>query len=168
MLPAQIAVKLYRLSRFFYTHHLIFFSKIIKLLMLYACSLEIDYRVKIGNNFNIYHGFGVVVGGGKIGNNVHINQGVTIGGNWGKIKGEQNSPEIGDNVWIMSGAKVLGPIKVGNNVLIGANAVVIKDVPDNVVVGGVPAKIIREIEDFDTILLSGARPWLNMEIFEEK
>lgn len=73
----------------------------------------------------------------KIGKNCHIYQQVTIGYN-----GVQ-APIIGNNVRICCGAKVIGGIRVGNNVVIGANAVVCKDVPDNVIVGGVPAKVIK-------------------------
>ncbi len=65
---------------------------------------------------------------------------MTIGGRSGK----ENVPVIGNDVYIATGAKILGDIKVGNNVIIGANAVVIKDVPDNCVVAGVPAKIIKQ------------------------
>lgn len=74
-----------------------------------------------------------------IGNNVQIDQYVTIGGRVGA-----GSPVIGNNVRIGAGAKVLGPITVGENSLIGANAVVIKDVPPNVTVVGIPAKIVRK------------------------
>lgn len=69
-----------------------------------------------------------------------IGQGVTIGGK----SGWYEVPVIGDDVIINAGARILGPVKIGNNVIIGANAVVVKDVPDNCVVAGVPARIIRE------------------------
>ena len=87
-----------------------------------------------------YGGIGVVIHNrAVIGNNCMIGQGVTIGGK----SGWYEVPIIGDNVVISAGARLLGPIKIGNNVIIGANAVVVKDVPDNCVVAGVPAKIIR-------------------------
>lgn len=76
-----------------------------------------------------------------IGNGATIYSGVTIG----KKDKHTSMPVIGDNVTIGSGAKILGDITIGNNVVIGANSVVIKDVPDNVVVAGVPAKKIVEI-----------------------
>ena len=65
---------------------------------------------------------------------------VTVGGKSGHFE----VPVIGDNVYLATGAKILGPIKIGNNVTVGANAVVIKDVPDNCVVAGIPAKIIKK------------------------
>ena len=76
----------------------------------------------------------------KIGENCHIYQQVTIGFNG------TEQPVIGNNVRICCGAKVIGGVNIGNNVVIGANAVVVKDVPDNVVVAGVPAKIIKQLE----------------------
>ncbi len=91
----------------------------------------------IGPGLFIQHGFSSIVFG-DLGSNCWINQQVTIG-----TKDNNGYPHIGDNVIITSGAKVLGNIKIGNNVTIGANAVVIKDVPDNCVVGGVPAHIIK-------------------------
>lgn len=89
----------------------------------------------------IQHGFSSTIGAEKIGSNCRVFQQVTIGWNGGK------RPVIGDNVIICCGAKVIGGITVGNNVTIGANAVVCKDVPDNCVVGGVPAKIIKRLAD---------------------
>lgn len=88
----------------------------------------------------IQHGFSTIINAKKIGKNCHIYQQVTIGFNG------TESPIIGDNVRICCGAKVIGGIHVGNNVVIGANAVVCKDIPDNVVVAGVPAKIIRNLQ----------------------
>lgn len=87
-----------------------------------------------------YGGSGVVIHNRvKIGKNCIINPGVTIGGR-SRI---YEVPEIGDNVFIAGGAKILGNVKVGDNVIIGANAVVIDNVPDNCIVAGIPAKIIR-------------------------
>lgn len=91
----------------------------------------------IGPGLFIQHGFATVIAAKKIGKHCFVNQQVTIGynGNY--------APIIGDNVMITCGAKVIGKVKVGNNVKIGANAVVVKDVPDNVTVVGVPAYIIK-------------------------
>lgn len=103
--------------------------------------IQIPAATQIGNGFYIgHHGTIVVNGGTVIGRNVNISQGVTLGqANRGEHKGV---PTIGDNVYISPGAKIIGAVKVGNNVAIGANAVVTHDVPDNACVAGVPARII--------------------------
>ena len=89
----------------------------------------------------IDHGMGVVIGEtAEVGDNVTIYHGVTLGGT-GKDKGKRH-PTVKDNVIIGAGAKVLGPITIGNNVKVGANSVVLKDVPDNATAVGMPAKII--------------------------
>lgn len=93
---------------------------------------------EIGGGLYIQHGFATMIAAKSIGENCWINQQVTIGYN-----GQGDPPVIGDDVTITCGAKVLGPIHVGNCVTVGANAVVIRDVPDNCVVGGVPAKILK-------------------------
>lgn len=92
----------------------------------------------IGGGLFIQHGFSTVIAAERIGRHCFINQQVTIG-----YKGDK-APVLGDNVIVTCGAKVLGNITVGNNVVIGANAVVVKDVPNDVVVGGVPATIIKK------------------------
>ena len=103
--------------------------------------IQIPAATQIGNGFYIgHHGTIVVNGGAVIGRNVNISQGVTLGqANRGEHKGV---PTIGDNVYIGSGAKIVGAVKVGNNVAICANAVVTHDVLDNACVAGVPARII--------------------------
>ena len=93
---------------------------------------------EIGGGLYIQHGFATMVAAKSIGENCWINQQVTIGYN-----GQGDPPVIGDNVTITCGAKVLGSIHVGNHVVVGANAVVIRDVPDHCVVGGIPARILR-------------------------
>lgn len=109
-----------------------------------------------------YGGIGIVIHSrAVIGCNCLIGQNVTIGGK----SGWYEVPVIGDNVHISAGARVLGPIRIGNNVIIGANAVVVKDVPDNCIVAGIPAKIIKEnisIEDFEgknALKYRGAASW---------
>lgn len=103
--------------------------------------IQMPYTTKIGEGFSIHHYSCIVIHGDSIiGKNLNIRQGVTIG--------EVNSkvPIIGNDVYIGAGAKVIGKVVIGNNVIIGANSVVTKDVPDNSVVAGVPAKIIRNIK----------------------
>ena len=96
-----------------------------------------------------YGGLGVVIhSDAVIGDNVHIDQGVTIGGN-GTVSGV---PRIESNVYIGAGAKLLGPIKIGEGSVVGANAVVLRDIPPRSLVVGVPAKIIRSDIDIETFL----------------
>jgi len=94
--------------------------------------------VEIGPGFFIQHGYATAVSAHRIGSNCSINQCAAIG--W---TDRTRPPIIGNNVHIKNGAKVLGPITVGDNVIVGANAVVVKNVPPNCVVTGVPARIVR-------------------------
>ncbi len=99
--------------------------------------IELPCEVEIGQNFVIDHFGGIVISGyAKFGNNCRIRNGVVVGL---QRVDQPIAPTFGDNVDIGAGAKVLGAIKVGNNVVIGANAVVIRDVPDNSIAAGVPA-----------------------------
>ena len=103
--------------------------------------IDLNPGMNLGRGFYIGH-FGTIIVSphAVIGDNCNISQGVTIGvAGKGESKGV---PVIGDRVYIGPGAKVLGKIRVGNNVAIGANAVIIKDVPDNAVVVGVPGKVV--------------------------
>lgn len=94
--------------------------------------------LEIGGGLYIQHGFSTMIAAKSIGKNCWINQQVTIG-----YRGNGDPPDIGDNVTITCGAKVLGSIHIGDHVVIGANAVVINDVPNNCTVGGIPAKILK-------------------------
>ncbi len=105
--------------------------------------IEIHPGATIGEGFFIDHGMGVVIGETAIiGDNVTLYQGVTLGGT-GKEKGKRH-PTVGNNVVIGAGAKILGNISIGDNSYIGSNAVVIKDVPDNSTVVGVPGRITKQ------------------------
>lgn len=96
--------------------------------------------IPIGRGFSLGHCFSIIVDAESIGDDVKIMQQVTIGRCIGGHR--PGIPTIGNHVVIGSGAKIIGKIKIGNNVFVGSNAVVTKDVPDNAIVGGVPAKII--------------------------
>ena len=92
----------------------------------------------IGPGLFIQHGFATIIAAKSIGSNCFINQQVTIG-----YLNKTDCPELGDNVTVNAGAKIIGNVKMGNNSIVGANAVVVKDVPNNCTVVGVPAYIIR-------------------------
>jgi len=96
------------------------------------------YTKDIGPGLFIQHGFASIISAEKIGRNCWINQQVTIG-----FSNDTDCPIIGDNVIIYAGAKVLGKVRIGNNSIVGANAVVVKDVPENCTVVGVPAHVVR-------------------------
>ena len=144
----------HKLSHFLYKHKWFFLARLISQIARFFTGIEIHPGATIGKGLCIDHGMGVVIGEtAEIGDDVLIYHGVTLGGT-GKDKGKRH-PTIGNGVVIGAGAKVLGPIKVGNNAKIGANAVVVKDVPEGATAVGIPAKnIIRtsatiiEISDF--------------------
>ncbi|MFA5142788.1 MAG: serine O-acetyltransferase [Candidatus Omnitrophota bacterium] len=120
-----------------------FFPRWVSQLGRFFTGIEIHPGARIGEGFFVDHGMGVVVGETAIiGDNVLLYQGVTLGGT-GKERGKRH-PTIGNNVVIGAGAKVLGNITVGDNSYIGSNAVVIKDVPPNSTVVGVPGRITRQ------------------------
>ena len=117
------------------------FSKIIYLHYSYKYGISIPFTCSIGKGFYIGHFGGIVVHNkAVIGSNCNISQGVTIGTS---ARGERKGcPKIGDYVYLGPGAKIFGAIKVGDNVAIGANCVVNKDIPSNAVVVGIPGKIV--------------------------
>lgn len=140
--PGLWAVLFYRLSHKLYNKKRFVFARIISQMARNLTGIEIHPGAKIGKNLFIDHGMGVVIGEtAEIGDNVTIYHGVTLGGT-GKDTGKRH-PTVEDNVVIGAGAKILGPILIGRNAKIGANAVVLKDVPPNVTVCGIPAKIVN-------------------------
>jgi serine O-acetyltransferase len=133
----------YRVAHFFYKIRLYFLARLLSQLSRLMTGIEIHPGSKIGKRFFIDHGMGVVIGEtAVIGDDVLIYQGVTLGGA-GLEKGKRH-PTIGDNVVIGAGAKILGNIKIGDSSYVGANAVVIKDVPANSTVVGVPGRITKQ------------------------
>lgn len=137
------AILLHRIAHFFQNKNMKLFARIISQLNRFFTGIEIHPGAKIGKGLFIDHGMGVVIGETtEIGNNVTIYQGATLGGT-GKETGKRH-PTIGDNVVISCGAKVLGPFKVGDNSKIGAGAVVLKEVPKDCTVVGVPGRIVRK------------------------
>ena len=133
----------HRAAHFLYNMRLYFFARFISQVTRFTTGIEIHPGAKIGKRFFIDHGMGVVIGETAIvGDNVLIYQGVTLGGT-GIVKGKRH-PTIGNNVVIGGGASVLGNITVGDNSYIGSNAVVIKDVPANSTVVGVPGRVTKQ------------------------
>jgi len=139
--PGLHALWIHRVAHRLYRWRLYTLARMLSHLGRWVTGIEIHPGARIGPGLFIDHGMGVVIGETtEIGRNVTIYQGVTLGGT-GKEKGKRH-PTIGDNVIISAGAKVLGAITIGANSRIGAGAVVIKPVPENCTVVGVPGRII--------------------------
>ncbi|KAB3533611.1 serine O-acetyltransferase [Alkaliphilus pronyensis] len=139
--PGLHAIIIHRFSHYLYKRGWVVLPRIISNIGRFFTGIEIHPAAQIGKRLFIDHGMGVVIGETtEIGDNVTIYQGATLGGT-GKEKGKRH-PTIGNNVVISSGAKVLGPFKVGDNSKIGAGSVVLKEVPANCTVVGVPGKIV--------------------------
>ena len=141
--PCIHALIAHRLSHFLYKHKIFFLARLVSQVSRFFTGIEIHPGAKIGRGLCIDHGMGVVIGEtAEVGDDVLIYHGVTLGGT-GKDKGKRH-PTVGNGVIIGSGAKVLGPINIGDGAKIGSNAVVLKDVPARATAVGVPArKIIR-------------------------
>lgn len=138
--PGTQAVLLHRIAHFFWIIGMPFVPRYLANIARQITGIEIHPGATIGKNFFIDHGGGVVIGEtAEIGDNCLLYQGVTLGGT--STKREKRHPTLRNNVVIGAGAKIIGPITLGNNVKVGANSVVIHDVPDNSVVVGVPGKI---------------------------
>lgn len=136
------AIWWHRVSHFFYKAGMRGIARWVSQSARFFTGIEIHPGATIGHGLFIDHGMGVVIGETtEIGDNVTIYQGVTLGGT-GKDVGKRH-PTIGNNVMIGSGAKVLGPFKVGDNSKIAANAVVLSEVPPNCTCVGVPARIVK-------------------------
>lgn len=137
------AIVFHRIARAFLKMRIPFLPRWISQLGRFLTGIEIHPGARIGGSLFIDHGMGIVIGETAIiGDNVTMYQGVTLGGT-GKEKGKRH-PTIGDNVVLGAGAKVLGNITIGDNSYIGSNAVVIKDVPNNSTIVGVPGRITKQ------------------------
>lgn len=136
------ALLAYRISHWLKSHDVPILPRVISQLARWLTGVEIHPSAKIGTGFFIDHGMGVVVGEtAEIGDYVTLFQGVTLGGT-GKERGKRH-PTLGNHVVVGAGAKILGGITIGDNVKIGANSVVLKNVPANSTVIGVPARVIK-------------------------
>ncbi|HKW86155.1 MAG TPA: serine O-acetyltransferase [Nitrospiraceae bacterium] len=136
------ALLAYRLSHWLWKLGIPFLPRLLSQFARWLTGIEIHPAAKIGTGFFIDHGMGVVIGEtAEIGDYVTLFQGVTLGGT-GKERGKRH-PTLGNHVVVGAGAKILGGIKIGDNVKIGANSVVLKSVPANSTVIGVPARVIK-------------------------
>ena len=144
--PGVKAIFFHKIANFLAIAKFDLVARIISQLSRFLTGIEIHPKAKIGKNLFIDHGMGVVIGEtSEIGDNVTIYHMVTLGGIAPSINSDsqreiKRHPTLMDNVVVGSGAQVLGPVVVGKNAKIGANAVVTKDVPENAVMVGIPAK----------------------------
>jgi len=139
------AVHLYRIGRFFRVRGYNLPAALVERLIHRLCFCEISTTADIGPGFCVFHPFGLVVGGEvKAGKNLTLSMDVVLGGNIGKHRLDgSEKPILGDDINIAAGCKVVGPIKIGDNCLIGANSVVVHDMPSDCIIAGVPARVIR-------------------------
>ena len=147
--PGVKAVFLHQIANFFHKAGFDLIARIISQTSRFFTGIEIHPGASIGKNLFIDHGMGVVIGEtSEIGNNVTIYQAVTLGGISPSIdsdsqRDEKRHPTIGDGVVIGSGAQIIGPVKIGKSSRIAANAVVVKDVPENATMVGIPARAVK-------------------------
>jgi serine O-acetyltransferase len=153
--PGAKAVFFHKIANFFAIAKFHLVARIISQFSRFLTGIEIHPRANIGKNLFIDHGMGVVIGEtSEIGDNVTIYHMVTLGGispsvNSNEQRNIKRHPTLKDNVVVGSGAQILGPVTVGKNAKIGANAVVTKDVPENAVMVGIPAKNVGETSGSD-------------------
>ena len=153
--PGAKAVFFHKIANFFVIAKFHLVARIISQFSRFLTGIEIHPKANIGKNLFIDHGMGVVIGEtSEIGDNVTIYHMVTLGGispsvNSNEQRNIKRHPTLKDNVVVGSGAQILGPVTVGKNAKIGANAVVTKDVPENAVMVGIPAKNVGETSGSD-------------------
>ena len=153
--PGAKAVFFHKIANFFAIAKFNLIARIISQFSRFLTGIEIHPRANIGKNLFIDHGMGVVIGEtSEIGDNVTIYHMATLGGispsiNSNEQRNIKRHPTLKDNVVVGSGAQILGPVTVGKNAKIGANAVVTKDVPENAVMVGIPAKNVGETSGSD-------------------
>ena len=145
MYPGLHAVLMHRCAHFLYKLRMPLFPRMISAFSRFLTGIEIHPGAKIGKGFFIDHGMGVVIGEtAEIGDNVLLYQGVTLGGT-GKEHGKRH-PTLGSGIVVGAGARVLGPVVIGDDCKIGAGSVVIRNVPARSTVVGVPARVVRKGE----------------------
>ena len=141
--PGLHAIWWHRPAHWFWTHNLKWLGRFTSHIGRWLTGIEIHPAAKIGAGFFVDHGAGVVIGEtAEVGENVTLFHGVTLGAT-GNEKSHKRHPTLGDNIFVGSGAKLLGPITVGSNSKIGANSVVLRDVPEGATVTGVRARVVK-------------------------
>ncbi len=156
--PGTVAVIVYRYGRWARGVRIPVVKQLLRLLYIPAKAvvvmgfgIYIPSKANIGKGFTIHNFSGIFICEATIGENFIVFQNVTVG----HLRGQPAPPLLGDNVFLGAGAKVLGSVKIGNNVAVGANSVVISDVPDSCTVMGVPARIISRETNWITDKLEG-------------
>lgn len=140
--PGLRAVRMYRRAHWCHCHNFHFLARWISQRAVRKTGIEIHPGATIGKRFFIDHGSGVVIGETtEIGDDVTLYQGVTLGGT-GKDMGKRH-PTVGSNVMVGAGAKILGPVNIGENTKIASGAVVLQDIPPNSTAVGVPARVVK-------------------------
>lgn len=152
--PGFKAIRSHRKAHWFYEHNMFFLARVISQRNAKKTRIEIHPGAQIGRRFFIDHGTGTVIGETTIiGDDVTIYQGVTLGGT-GKDTGKRH-PTLGNNVLVGAGAKVLGPVEIGDNSNVAAGAVVLDRIPENCTAVGVPARVVKRngkrVQDLDQI-----------------
>ncbi len=144
--PGLHAIWFHRIGHWFWTREFYFIGRLTSHIGRFFTGIEIHPGATIGKGFFIDHGMGVVIGEtAEIGENVTLYHGVTLGGvSWEKVK---RHPTLEDNVVVGSGAKILGPFTVGKGSKVGSNSVVVKEVPPNATVVGIPGRVVMATEE---------------------
>src|SRR5713226_2255387 len=147
--PGLHAVLLHRVAHQLYVWRLLLLARLLSHLSRWLTGTEIHPGAKIGRRFFIDHGMGVVIGEtAEIGDDCTFYHGVTLGGtSWQKAK---RHPTLGNNVVVGAGAKILGPIRIGDGARIGSNSVVVKEVPAGATVVGIPGRVVASAQDEQT------------------
>jgi serine O-acetyltransferase len=158
--PGFHAITAHRINHWLYQRHVPLLPRLFSEIVHRITGIDIHPGATIGRSFFIDHGTGVVIGGTAIvGDNVTLYQGVTLGGT--SLERKKRHPTLGNNVMVGIGAAVLGDITVGDNAKIGANSVVVKDVPPNSTVVGIPGRVV--LQDGRPVKPPGdARPQVDM------
>lgn len=140
--PGLHAIWFHRIAHFFWTHKLRFLGRLLSHISRGLTGIEIHPGAKIGHRFFIDHGMGIVIGEtSEVGEDVLMYQGVVLGGT--SLEKKKRHPTIGNNVVIGTGATILGAIEIGNGAKIGSGSVVVKPVPPNATVVGVPGRVVE-------------------------